>query len=295
MSFLLGKLNESYDASPISTAVAITGTSSALYGVFGARKLNQGDLATLNGAILLTGVPVSIYLGNQIINENIKRNKQPFAQFYWMAAPAAIAVTLGLVGMFVPAKKQDNKLCYDTESDSDDEDEDDDEDGESCGDEEEDHEGENDEVEEEHDDEDLKTDCKKLVDILKLVFELYELEGDDLSEIKKVLRKLAKIDGCESIKTKIDDLKKAEKGLELGKQAAIDAATAAAKSAAAEIADDAGDDAVDAADEAVDESEGSDKKNKRKIKGFLKKADDFINEEDFEFALAEAEKALKLC
>jgi len=117
MSFLVKQLSASYDSCPLNTAIAITGTSSALYGMMGARKLNQGDLATLNGAILLAGVPVSIIVGTKIISDNVNNSNKPtldsFKKFGWMAAPAAISIALGIVSMIVPSKKTNPKICWD--------------------------------------------------------------------------------------------------------------------------------------------------------------------------------------
>jgi hypothetical protein len=216
----------------IETAVAITGTSSALYSMFGARKLNNGDLASLTGAILLAGVPGSIMVGNDIIKKCNAGAPPSFNKFYWMAAPAAVATTLGIVGWFVPAKKEAKKFCYDSDCDTDsDSDSDSDGDTDSSDDEEPSNNRtsgrsqprrHDDEDDDDDDDEGRKIsplakELGDLEDILTIVTNIVDYESVD--KIKTEMRKLNKygfkydldkLTTCESAQDKaIQDAKKA--------------------------------------------------------------------------------------
>jgi hypothetical protein len=179
MSFLVKQLQTSYECCPLNTAIAITSTSSALYGMMGAKKINQGELATLQGAILLAGVPVSIIVGTKIINENLNNNKQDFGKFKIMGLPAAISVALGVVSWFVPAKKEKPKICHDDDCSSS---------SSSCS----------------NDDEcDLEDSVDHLVKVLEIVKDIRR----DPEMIEK-LEKLIALDGCTCFEDDLPMLKR---------------------------------------------------------------------------------------
>ncbi len=134
---VVGTLNDfvksSHEKDPMATIVSLVGTVSALYGIVGGPKLNTGGLKSVNGAILMAGVPLSIGVGIKALRQIKSNEKNEFKDMYWMALPAVVAITLGVVGMMTKEKPQCQSAAakyYEDDDDDDDEDEEDDDDDE---------------------------------------------------------------------------------------------------------------------------------------------------------------------